>query len=78
MNGTEAAEHAFAVCAFLEERQLTDAEAFGVLGLALGNVLAIVPAKPLTPEQLEASLQHLTTMVRTQVQLVQAAMQMPK
>lgn len=74
MNGTEAAEHAYAVCSFLEERQLTDAEAFGVLALALGNVLAIVPQKPLSPEQLEASLTHLTNTVREQVHLVQQAM----
>jgi hypothetical protein len=75
MNGQQAAEHAFAVCAFLEERQLTDVEAFAVLALALGNVLAVVPEKPLTPEQLEASITNLNETVRQHVLLVQQHMQ---
>jgi len=74
MNGQQAAEHAFAVCEFLNERQLTEAEAFAVLAMALGNVLAVVPDKPLTAEQLDQSLAHLSETVRGQVVLVQQQM----
>ena len=74
MNGQQAAEHAFAVCELLQERQLTEVEAFAVIATALANLLSIIPDKPLTPDQLEAALVQLNDSVRQQVQAVQAAM----
>jgi hypothetical protein len=74
MNGREAAEHAFAVCELLQQRDLTEVEAFAVIATALANLLTIIPEKPLTPDQLEAALAHLSESVREQVAAVQAAM----
>jgi hypothetical protein len=74
MNGNEAAEHAFAVCALLQERELTEVEAFAVVATALANLLTIIPQKPLTPAQLDAALAQLNESVRQQVAAVQQAM----
>jgi hypothetical protein len=73
MTGNEAAEHAFAVCAMLQERELTEVEAFAVVATALANLLTIIPKKPLTPDQLEAALAQLCDSVRQQVAAVQQA-----
>ncbi len=74
MNGQQAAEHAFAVCAFLQERELTEVEALTVLAMALGNVLAVVPDKPLTADQLAEALRNVNEAVGAQVTLVQQHM----
>jgi hypothetical protein len=74
MTGQQAAEHAFAVCALLEERELTEVEAFAVISTALANLLTIIPEKPLTAAQLDAALEQLNHSVRQQVAAVQAAM----
>jgi hypothetical protein len=74
MTGQQAAEHAFAVCALLEERELTEVEAFAVISTALANLLTIIPEKPLTAAQLDAALEQLNQSVRQQVAAVQAAM----
>jgi len=57
MTGQQAAEHAFAVCALLQERELTEVEAFAVISTALANLLTIIPEKPLTSAQLDAALE---------------------
>jgi len=74
MNGNQAAEHAFAVCALLEERQLTEVEALGVVAVALANLLSIIPDTPLTDAQLEAALVQVNDTVRRQVQAVREAL----
>jgi hypothetical protein len=74
MTGQQAAEHAFAVCALLQERELTEVEAFAVISTALANLLTIIPEKPLTSAQLDAALEQLNQSVRQQVAAVQAAM----